>query len=105
MVTADFMMPASSLNVVPGDPLLRGSIRVWDLQKRKILRTVVVPSGIGTMDVKLIPRDPRGRAFTAGMFDGLVYFKNRLQLDSRFDLDFNTAFATGPARPHGVAMK
>jgi len=32
-------------------------------------------------------------------------FKNRLELDSRFDLDFNTAFATGPARPHGVAMK
>ena len=25
------------------------------------------------MDVKLIPRDPQGRAFTAGMFDGFVY--------------------------------
>ena len=25
--------------------------------------------------------------------------------DSRFQLDFNTAFATGPARPHGLAMK
>ena len=33
MVTSDFMMPASSLNVVPGDPLLRGIIRVWDLQQ------------------------------------------------------------------------
>ena len=32
MVTSDFMMPASSLNVVPGDPLLRGIIRVWDFQ-------------------------------------------------------------------------
>jgi selenium-binding protein 1 len=175
------------------------------------------------MDVKLIPRDPRGRAFTAGMFDGLVYlvdtrkgtaqvvfdcenivphvevpvpggmtqllamprsgdrlifasfqagqvgmldvsdpehpvqsgivnlgidagphmialtdddkrlvvsdyflnedgfgkihfegdhhvrvikvFKKRLVLDTRFDIDFNTAFATGPARPHGLTMK
>jgi len=73
MVTSDFMMPDSSLNVVPGDPLLRGSIRVWDLEKRSILRTIVIPSAIGTMDVKLIPRDPLGRAFTAGMFDGLVY--------------------------------
>jgi selenium-binding protein 1 len=223
MVTSDFMMPDSSLNVVPGDPLLRGSIRVWDLRRRSIVRTIVIPSAIGTMDVKLIPRDRLGRAFTAGMFDGLVYlvdtrngtsqvvfdcenivphvevpvrggmtqllamprsgdrlifasfqagqvgmldirdpehpvqtgivnlgidagphmialtdddkrlvvsdyflneddfgkihfegdhhvhvvkvFKNRLALDSRFDLDFNTAFATGPARPHGVAMK
>jgi selenium-binding protein 1 len=32
-------------------------------------------------------------------------FKNRLQLDRRFDVDFNTAFATGPARPHAVIMK
>jgi len=30
--------------------------------------------------------------------DGLV-------LDSHFDLDFNTAFSTGPARPHGIAIK
>jgi selenium-binding protein 1 len=31
--------------------------------------------------------------------------KKRLTLDRDFDVDFNTAFATGPARPHGVAMK
>jgi selenium-binding protein 1 len=30
---------------------------------------------------------------------------NRLTLDPRFNVDFNTAFPTGPARPHGVAMK
>jgi hypothetical protein len=28
-----------------------------------------------------------------------------LVLDTRFRLDFNTAFATGPARPHGMAFK
>ena len=223
MVTSDFMMPASSLNVVPGDPLLRGIIRVWDLQNRSIVRTIEIPTAAGTMDVKLIPGDPLGRAFTAGMFDGFVYLvdtmngtahavfdcetivphvevpvrggmtqlmvmprsgdrlifglfqagqvgmldvsdpehpvqagivnlgkdagphmlaltdddkrlvvsdyflnedgfgkihfegdhhvrvievsRKRLTLDRRFDVDFNTAFATGPARPHGVAMK
>jgi selenium-binding protein 1 len=31
--------------------------------------------------------------------------KDHLSLDQRFDVDFNTAFPTGPARPHGVAMK
>jgi 56kDa selenium binding protein (SBP56) len=30
---------------------------------------------------------------------------NDLVLDRRFQLDFNTAFGTGPARPHGVAVK
>ena len=223
MVTSDFMMPASSLNVVPGDPLVRGIIRVWDLRNRSILRTIEIPTALGTMDVKLIPHDPLERAFTAGMFDGFVYLvdtmngtahavfdcetivphipvpvrggmtqlmamprsgdrlifglfqagqvgmldvsdpehpvqsgivnlgvdagphmialtdddkrlvvsdyflneddfgkvhfegdhhvrvirvsKNGLALDRHFDVDFDTAFATGPARPHGVAMK
>ena len=31
--------------------------------------------------------------------------RNNLELDPRFQLNFNTAFATGPARPHGVAFK
>lgn len=223
MVTSDFMMPSSTLDTFQGDPELRGSIRVWDFQKREVLNTILIPGALGTMDVKLIPGDPLGRAFTAGMFDGLVYlvntrngtsqvvfdcenivphievpvrggmvqllampqsgdrllfasfqagqvglldvsdpehpfqtgivnlgvnsgphaialtdddkrlvvtdyflneddfgkihlegdhrvhvirvFKNHLRLDSRFNLDFNTAFSTGPARPHGIAMK
>ena len=223
MVTADFILPSSTLNVVLGDPVLRGAIRVWDFENREIVRTIQIPSAVGTMDVKLIPGDPQGRAFTAGMFDGLVYlvdtiggtaqvvfdceniiphvevpvrggmtqllaithsgdrllftsfqagevgmldisdpelpfqsgivslgidtgphalavtddderlvvadyflnednfgkihfegdhhvhvvkvFKDRLRLDPHFDVNFNTAFATGPARPHGIAMK
>jgi WD40 repeat protein len=30
---------------------------------------------------------------------------HNLILESRFQLDFNTAFPTGPARPHGIAIK
>jgi hypothetical protein len=26
-------------------------------------------------------------------------------LDPRFQLDFNAAISTGPARPHGIAIK
>jgi hypothetical protein len=223
MVTSDFIMPASTLDTYPGNPELRGSIRVWDFKTRDITNTILIPDALGTMDVKLIPGDPGERAFTAGMFDGLVYlvntktgssrvvfdcenivphievpirggmvqrlampqrgdrllfasfqagqvgmldvsdpehplqdgivnlgvnagphaialtdddkrlvvtdyflneddfgkihfegdhhvhvikvFKDHLKLDQRFDLDFNTAFSTGPARPHGIAMK
>ena len=44
-------------------------------------------------------------------FDGdhkvhvLKVSESSLQRDTRFNLDFNTAFSTGPARPHGIAMK
>src|SRR5262249_56826739 len=57
----------------PADPVMRGAIRVWDFQNRSIVRTVPIPGAPGTMDVKLIPGDAQRRAFTAGMFDGLVY--------------------------------
>ena len=76
MVTSDFIMPASTLDTFLGDLELRGSIRVWNFRKREVLSSIHIPSAIGTMDVKLIPGDPEARAFTAGMFDGLVYLVN-----------------------------
>jgi len=76
MVTSDFMTPSSTLDTFPGNPELRGSIRVWDFHKREVVNTIQIPNALGTMDVKLIPGDPLGRAFTAGMLDGLVYLVN-----------------------------
>jgi hypothetical protein len=73
LVTSDFINPVTTLNVWPGDVELRGALRFWDLAKREITRTVFLPGALGTMDVKLIPRDPHGRAVTANMFSGLVY--------------------------------
>jgi selenium-binding protein 1 len=55
MVTSDFICPATTLHAVPGDLELRGSVRVWDFRKRKILRTITLPNPAGTIDVKLIP--------------------------------------------------
>jgi selenium binding protein SBP56 len=216
MVTSDFICPTSTLHSTPGGLDLRGSVRVWDLARREIVRTIDVPGAGGTIDVKLIPGDPEGRGYTAGMIDDKLYLldpragtatavfdfkaianggwpqlmrttrdgkrlfvtmnqagkvamfdtsnpaspkllsvldlgadsgphylrltederrlvisdyflnedsagkvhaegdhkihvarvtRDRLILDPRFQLDFNTAFATGRARPHGLAMK
>jgi selenium-binding protein 1 len=60
LVTADFLNPVSTLNVWPGPIELRGALRFWDLASREITRTVFLPEALGTMDVKLIPRDPTG---------------------------------------------
>jgi selenium binding protein SBP56 len=216
MVTSDFVCPSTTLHAVPGNLDLRGSIRVWNLAARTIRKTIEIPGAGGTIDVKLIPGDHHGRAFTAGMLDDKLYLidtragsatvvfdfatiakggwpqlirmtadgkrlfvtmnvagrvamfdtsdpehpallsvldlgigsgphylaltrderrlvvsdyflneddfgkvhqegdhkvhvanvsRHSLTLDTDFDLDFNTAFATGPARPHGLAMK
>lgn len=73
LVTSDFINPVTTLNVYPGDPQLRSSLRFWDLGSRRITRTVRLPDAAGTMDVKLIPGDGRGRAVTANMFTGRFY--------------------------------
>jgi len=215
MVTSDFVCPTTTLDMVQGNIDFRGSVRVWDLRRKEIVRTITVP-GAGTIDVKLVPDDPKQRGFTASMLDDHLYLldtergtaqavfnfapiskggwpqlmritrdgkrlfvsmnhagkvamfdtsdpqhpvlikaldlgaasgphyialsadekrlvtsdyflnedsfgkvhaegdhkihvvkvtTNDLVLDQRFDLDFNVAFATGPARPHGVAIK
>lgn len=222
MVTADYINPVTTLNLSPDAIEFRGAVRVWDLAARAIVRTVQIPTAVGTMDVKLIPGDAQARAYTAGMFDGLIYLvdttagtsepvfdtfalvggadrpkiampqilvmnedgdrlfvslyaqgkvamldtsdpehpqllsvvdlgpgsgphnlaltedgkrlivtdyflneddfgkihfdgdrkvhvlkvhRNKMKIDPRFNLDFNTAFATGPARPHGIEFK
>jgi 56kDa selenium binding protein (SBP56) len=77
MVTSDFICPLRTLHVHGGDAAdLRGSVRVWDLASRAITQTIVVGSPerpAGTMEVQLIPRDQRLRAFTAGMVDNTLY--------------------------------
>lgn len=216
MVTSDFICPSTTLHAMPGALDLRGSVRVWDLRQRKILRTIPIPNAGGTIDVRLIPGDRLARGYTAGMLDDRLYLidpnegtatpvfdfssiekggwpqlmrmtedgtrlfitmnqagkvvmfdtsepaeprvlrvldlgagsgphylrltaderrlvisdyflnedgfgkvhaegdhkvhvakvsRNDLSLDPKFQLDFNTAFATGPARPHGVVFR
>jgi len=73
LVTSDFVNPVTTLNAFAGDLQLRSSVRFWDLERRTITRSVFLPDNAGTMDVKLIPGDNRGRAVTVNMFTGLMY--------------------------------
>jgi len=73
LVTSDFINPVTTLNAFAGPMELRSSVRFWDLRKRSITRTVALPDNAGTMDVRLIPGDRRGRAITVNMFTGLFY--------------------------------
>ena len=73
MITSDFICPSTTLNAVPGNLDLRGSVRVWAFHPRKIVKTIEIPGAGGTIDVRLIPGDHHGRAYTAGMLDDKLY--------------------------------
>jgi selenium-binding protein 1 len=77
MMTSDFILPTSTLSGSQG-PVLRGSVRIWDYRARRITRTIPLTSpdggpALGTMDVKMLPKDRHGYGYVSGMFDGHIY--------------------------------
>jgi selenium-binding protein 1 len=90
MVTSDFICPSTTLNAVAGGLDLRGSVRVWDLRRREILRTIEIPNAGGTIDVKLIPGDAHERGYTAGMLDDQLYLIHAKQGTAKAVFDFST---------------
>jgi DNA-binding beta-propeller fold protein YncE len=104
MVTSDFICPLHTLHVHGGDAAdLRGSVRVWDLASRAITRTIGVGNPnrpAGTMEVQLIPRDNRLRAFTAGMVDNTLYLVDTQKGTAAAVFDFDVfSVANVPAMP------
>ena len=95
MVTSDFICPTSTLHATPGGLDLRGSVRVWDFNRREILKTIEVPGAGGTIDVKLIPEDANGRAYTAGMLDDKLYLIDTQKGTAIAVFDFKTIAAGG----------
>ena len=77
MMTSDFILPSSTLMGSMG-PRLRGSVASGLPANARLPRpsTWFSPEGgpaQGTMDVKMLPKDPRGYGYTSGMFDGHIY--------------------------------
>jgi hypothetical protein len=95
MVTSDFICPSTTLHAVPGGLDLRGSLRVWTLRPRRILKTIEIPGAGGTIDVQLIPGDRRGRAYTAGMLDDKLYLVDTRRGRARAVFDFATSARGG----------
>jgi selenium binding protein SBP56 len=90
MVTSDFVCPSTTLDAVAGGVDFRGSVRVWNLRHREILRTIDIPNAGGTIDVKLIPGDHKERGFTAGMLDDKLYLLDTKNGAARAVFDFAT---------------
>jgi selenium-binding protein 1 len=104
MVTSDFICPAHTL-LIPGGGgvMMRGCIRIWDLARRAITRTITVGAPgqpAGTMDVQLIPNDPKLRAYTAGMADDNLYLIDTQKGTAKAVFNFAPlAIGDAPAMP------
>ena len=103
MVTSDFICPLKTLHDHQGNGGtvdIRGSVRVWDLARRAIRKTIVVgnpANPAGTMEVQLIPRDRPLRAYTAGMADGMLYLVDTQAGTATAVFDFSALSPVGTA--------
>ena|SRR5690349_19460913 len=88
MITSDFICPLTTLHGTPGNPDLRGSVRVWNLKLRQIVRSIILPNPAGTIDVKLIPNNDLGLGYTAGMVDDKLYLIDPQQGTAQPVFDF-----------------
>lgn len=90
MVTSDFICPSTTLHAVPGDPVLRGGVRVWNFRERRIVRTIAIPGAAGTIDVRLLPGDRAMRGYTAGMGADKLYLIDTRGGTAKPVFDFST---------------
>ncbi|KAH8433000.1 uncharacterized protein LDX57_010635 [Aspergillus melleus] len=72
ILTSDFVEPISILK--PSTGIKRANtLRLWDLDSKKILNTITIPDGGGIQDVKFIPGNPDGAALATAVHLGQVW--------------------------------
>ena len=114
--------PKSGDRLIVGT-FMAGQVVMLDTTDRFNLQQVsVVSFGANAGPHNIVLSDDDSRLVVTDYFlnedqKGIIHFEgdhkdhvlkvthNTLTEDKRFNLDFNTAFKTGPARPHGIAMK
>ena len=102
LLTSDFVCPLHTLNLPVGHVDFIGSVRVWDLASRSIVKKIPVgdPSvPAGTINVELIPGDPQLRAYVTGVNDGRLYLVNTVPGTAQLAVDFNYLATAAAPKP------
>ncbi|ODM20032.1 hypothetical protein SI65_05018 [Aspergillus cristatus] len=81
ILTSDFVEPISILKPSPG-VRHADTLRLWDLDTKKILNTITIPDGGGIQDVKFIPGNPESAALAPAVHLGQVWIIYPLRKDA-----------------------
>ncbi|KAF2278158.1 uncharacterized protein EI97DRAFT_246957 [Westerdykella ornata] len=74
ILTSDFVVPASILKPVAAAGIQKANtLRLWELDSRKIISTITIPNGQGIQDVKFIPGHPESAALATAVGPGQVW--------------------------------
>ncbi|KAF2498719.1 hypothetical protein BU16DRAFT_605065 [Lophium mytilinum] len=74
ILTSDFVVPVTILKPASALGIQRAdTLRLWDLDSRKILSTITIPNGQGIQDIKFIPGNPESAALATAVHLGQVW--------------------------------
>ncbi|EYE98608.1 uncharacterized protein EURHEDRAFT_493346 [Aspergillus ruber CBS 135680] len=81
ILTSDFVEPIS---ILKPSPAVRhaDTLRLWDLDTKKILNTITIPDAGGIQDVKFIPGNPDSAALATAVHLGQVWIIYPLRKDA-----------------------
>ncbi|KAF2874667.1 hypothetical protein BDV95DRAFT_563390 [Massariosphaeria phaeospora] len=74
ILTSDFVVPVTILKPASALGIQRANtLRLWNLDSRKIISTITIPNGAGIQDVKFIPGNPESAALATAVGPGQVW--------------------------------
>ncbi|KAF2465069.1 uncharacterized protein BDR25DRAFT_240865 [Lindgomyces ingoldianus] len=74
ILTSDFVVPVTILKPASALGIQRANtLRLWELDSRKIISTITIPNGQGIQDVKFIPGNPESAALATAVGPGQVW--------------------------------
>ncbi|KAJ5990237.1 hypothetical protein N7522_010444 [Penicillium canescens] len=104
ILTSDFVEPISILKPTLG-VRRADTLRLWDLDTRKILSTLTIPNGGGIQDVKFIPGHPESAAIATAVHLGQIWVIYPLRKDANGNQGvIEELFDLGPKARDTVAI-
>ncbi|KAF2105407.1 hypothetical protein BDV96DRAFT_375895 [Lophiotrema nucula] len=83
ILTSDFVVPVTILKPASAAGIQRANtLRLWELNSRKIISTITIPDGQGIQDVKFIPGNKESAALATAVGPGTVWIIYPFRKDS-----------------------
>lgn len=88
LVTSDFLDVRTAFNNYAGDPVMRASVRIWNLNTMTMSPYPIrLPEGTGSMELRLFHNNPRGQGYVGGTGSGKLYLFDPPSRTAQFVID------------------
>ncbi|KAF2663032.1 hypothetical protein K491DRAFT_645148 [Lophiostoma macrostomum CBS 122681] len=106
ILTSDFVVPVTILKPASAIGIQKANtLRLWELDSRKIISTITIPNGAGIQDVKFIPGNSESAALATAVGPGQVWIIYPFRKNAQGELGVaELLFDLGPRARNNLAI-